>query len=127
MAVLRQTRAGFKTRNKRSFGFGMGKSVNDAILSSKIYKVDVKKITQKILNASKAKQMLKIVKPNFLPILEEMFKLINANPLIVKEDLAVQVIRNLKQTRPNEFYATGAVGRLFSQAVKYGAIKSKKS
>jgi len=126
MAVLRQSRAGFRGDTSRIRGKEVGKRVSDARLGL-INRAVTEHIKRKTLNTPKAKQMLEIVKPRFRPVVEEMFLVINSNPLLAVGDLAVQVIRNLKQKYPKDFYATGAIERLYTDAVNCGAIQLEKS
>lgn len=82
-----------------------------------------RKAVVKMIVADKAKQMFKSLKPSDKLCFEEMLKEIKLNPNMALDDIAVKVIRTLKNANPNEYYAPGAVRRLYQAGVKVGAIK----
>lgn len=84
-----------------------------------------RKAVKKNINKEKANEMLsEIKKPKFRLIFEEMLLEIEKNPNLAMTDISVNVIRRLKTRAPNEYYANGAINRLYQEGVKKGVIKT---
>lgn len=84
-----------------------------------------RQIKQKVVVASKTKQLLSKLKPYQAEVLTELIKVIKVNPNLALEDIASQVFRNLKAKNPNEQYSGSVVSTVYLMALKEGAITTK--
>ncbi len=132
MAVLRQKKIGFKPvsvlaqlgkEKLKTLGEVRAKQSRVYISRVKSLADNGRKAALKTIVESKAKQMFESLKPNEKLYFEEMLKEIKLNPGMAIDDIYVRVIRTLKATNPDKYYAPGAVRRLYQAGVKVGAIK----
>lgn len=82
-----------------------------------------KPIIKKIVRKKVGFMLTSLSKPKFRVMFEEMLFEIEKNPQITVEDLSAKIIRKLETKHPNEYYAKGAIIRLYQEGIKNGVIK----